>query len=93
MVARSRCCQHKSDFVDAVPGDTIVAMATYAATGDDYAGWSTGRNFGAFGLVAGLVGLTGWAAMHGHLPGLQPKDAGDQLLIVVMEWVGIGCSS
>jgi hypothetical protein len=65
-------------------------MATYAATGDDYAGWSTGRNFGAFGLVAGLVGLTGWAAMHGYLPGLQPKDAGDQLLIVVMEWVGIG---
>jgi hypothetical protein len=68
----------------------MVAMASYVATGDDYAGWSTGRNFGAFGLVAGLVGLTGWAALHRHLPGLQPRDAGDQLLIVAMEWVGTG---
>jgi hypothetical protein len=65
-------------------------MATYVAESDTYAGWSTGRNFGYFGLVAGAVGLTGWATMHGHLPGLQPVDAGDQLLILAMAWIGGG---
>ena len=28
--------------------------------------------------------------MHGHLPGLQPADVGDQLLLVAMEWIGGG---
>ena len=66
-------------------------MATYIAEADSYAGFgSTGKNFGYFGLVAGAVGLTGWAAMHGHLPGLQPADAGSQLMLTAMEWIGGG---
>ncbi len=73
---------------------TIAAMATYIAEADSYAGFgSTGKYFGYFGLVAGAVGLTGWAAMHGHLPGLQPVDAGDQLLIVAMAWIGGGVAA
>lgn len=66
-------------------------MATYIAEADSYAGFgSTGKNFGYFGLVAGAVGLTGWSAMHGHLPGLQPADAGSQLMLTAMEWIGGG---
>jgi len=66
-------------------------MATYIAEADSYAGFgSTGKYFGYFGLAAGAVGLTGWAAMHGHLPGLQPADASDQLLLVAMQWIGTG---
>jgi hypothetical protein len=69
----------------------MTAMATYIAEADSYAGFgSTGKYFGYFGLAAGAVGLTGWAAMHGHLPGLQPADAGDQLLLLAMEWIGSG---
>jgi hypothetical protein len=68
----------------------ISSMATYIAESDDYAGWSTGRNFGYFGLAAGAVWLTGWAAMHGHLPTLQPEDAGSQLMLFAMEWIGGG---
>jgi hypothetical protein len=67
------------------------AMATYVTESDSYAGFgSTGKYFAYFGLAAGAVGLTGWAAMHGLLPGLQPADAFDQLLIVAMAWVGCG---
>ena len=65
-------------------------MATYIAESDTYAGWSTGRNFGYFGLAAGAVCLTGWAANHGHLPTLQPEDAGSQLILFAMEWIGGG---
>jgi hypothetical protein len=69
----------------------MAVMATYIAEADSYAGFrSTGKYFGYFGLVAGAVGLTGWAAMHGHLPGLQPADAGGQLMLVAMAWVGCG---
>jgi hypothetical protein len=69
----------------------MTAMATYIAEADSDAGFgSTGKYFAYFGLAAGAVGLTGWAAMHGHLPGLQTGDAGDQLLLVAMEWVGTG---
>ncbi|MGA1983965.1 MAG: hypothetical protein ABSG84_16045 [Acidobacteriaceae bacterium] len=66
-------------------------MATYIAEADSYAGFgSAGKYFAYFGLAAGAVGLTGWAAMHGLLPGLQPADAGSQLLLVAMEWIGGG---
>jgi hypothetical protein len=69
-------------------------MATYVAEADSYAGFgSTGKYFGYFGLVAGAVGLTGWAAMHEHLPSLQPVDAGGQLLIVAMTWIGGGLAA
>ena len=69
----------------------MTAMATYIAEADSYAGFgSTGKYFGYFGLAAGLVSMTGWALMHGHLPGLQPADVGDQLLLVAMEWIGGG---
>ena len=72
----------------------MAVMATYIAEADSYAGFgSTGKYFGYFGLVAGAVGLTGWAAMHGHLPGLQPADAGDQLLIAAMAWIGGGLAA
>jgi hypothetical protein len=73
---------------------SMVAMPTYLTERDSYAGFgSTGKYFGYFGLVAGAVGLTGWAAMHGLLPGLQPADAFDQLLIVAMAWVGCGLAA
>ena len=69
----------------------MTSMATYIAEADSYAGFgSTGIFFGYFGLAAGTVGLTGWAAIHGHVPGLQPAGAGDQLLLVAMEWIGSG---
>jgi hypothetical protein len=69
-------------------------MATYIAEADSYVGFgSTGKHFGYFGLAAGAVGLIGWAALHGHLPGLQPADAGDQLLIVAMMWIGGGLAA
>jgi len=55
----------------------MLAMATYIAESDTYAGWSTGRSFGYFGLAAGAVGLVGWAGMHGHLHGLNLSDASD----------------
>ena len=72
----------------------MTAMATYIADVDSYAGFgSTGKYFGYFGLVAGAVGLTGWAAMHGHLPGLQPVDASDELLIAAMAWIGGGLAA
>jgi len=65
-------------------------MAAYVAESDTFAGWSTGRNFGYFGLLGGAVGLTGWAALHGRLPGLMPTAASDQLFLWGMEWVGGG---
>ena len=69
-------------------------MATYIAEADSYAGFgSTGKYFAYFGLVAGAIALTGWAAMHGRLPGLQPADAGDQLLIAAMVWIGGGLAA
>jgi hypothetical protein len=69
----------------------MAAMATYVSESDSYAGFgSTGKYFGYFGLAAGAVGLTGWAAMHGMLPGLRPADAGSQLLIAAMAWIGCG---
>jgi hypothetical protein len=39
------------------------------------------------------MGLTGRAAMYGHLPGLQPAGAGDQLLIAAMTWIGGGLAA
>ena len=69
----------------------MTAMATYIAEADSYAGFgSTGKYFGYFALAAGAVGLTGWAAVHGHLAVLHPADAGDQLFLVAMEWIGSG---
>lgn len=69
-------------------------MATYVAEVDSYAGFgSTGKYFGYFGLAAGAVGLTGWAAMHQHLPSLQPADASGQLLIAAMMWIGGGLAA
>lgn len=69
----------------------MTGMTTYIAEDDTYAGFdSTGKYFGYFGLVAGAAGLTGWAAVHGHLPGLRPADALGQLFLAAMEWVGIG---
>jgi hypothetical protein len=66
-------------------------MATYVAESDSYAGFgSTGRYFGYFGLAAGAIALTGWGALHGHLRGLQPVDAGSQLMLTAMEWIGGG---
>ena len=66
-------------------------MATYIAERDSYAGFgSTGKYFGYFGLAAGAVCLTGWAAIHGHLPAAQHADAGGQLLLFAMEWIGGG---
>lgn len=70
---------------------TIARMATYTADDDTYAGFnSTGKYFGYFGLAAGAVGITGWAAMHGHLPGLKPANVDEQLVLAAMEWIGIG---
>ena len=70
---------------------TIAAMATYVTESDSYAGFgSTGKYFLYFGLAAGAVGLTGWASMHGLLPGLRPADAASQLFIVAMAWIGGG---
>jgi hypothetical protein len=70
---------------------TMAAMATYTAQPDTYAGFgSTGKYFGYFALAGGALGLTGWAAIHGHLLGLQPSDAGTQLLLMAMEWIGTG---
>jgi hypothetical protein len=69
----------------------MTAMATYVAEGDSYAGFgSTGKSFLYFGLAAGAVGLTGWASMHGLLSGLRPADAGSQLFVVAMAWIGGG---
>jgi hypothetical protein len=69
----------------------MAAMATYIAEADSYAGFgSTGKYFGYFALAAGAVGLAGWAAVHGHLPALHTGDAGDQLFLVAMEWIGSG---
>jgi hypothetical protein len=69
----------------------MTAMATYIAEADSYAGFgSTGKYFGYFGLAAGAISLTGWAAMHGHLPALHPADVGNQLLLVAMQWIGGG---
>jgi hypothetical protein len=66
-------------------------MATYVAESDSYAGFgSTGQYFGYFGLAAGAVALTGWAALHAHLPGWRPTDASSQLMLMAMEWVGGG---
>jgi hypothetical protein len=66
-------------------------MATYVAEGDSYAGFgSTGQYFGYFGLAAGAVALTGWAALHAHLPGWRSADAGSQLMLMAMEWIGGG---
>jgi hypothetical protein len=69
----------------------MAVMATYIAESDSYAGFgSTGQYFGYFGLAAGAVGLTGWAALHGHLTGWQPADADSQLMLMAMEWIGGG---
>jgi hypothetical protein len=66
-------------------------LATYTAVDDSYAGFnSTGKYFGIFGLVAGAAGLTGWAAVHGHLLGLKPAGAMDQLFLLAIEWIGFG---
>ncbi len=66
-------------------------MTTYIAVDDTYAGFnSTGKYFGYFGLAAGAVGLAGWAAIHGHLPGVKPADVMDQFFLAAMEWIGIG---
>lgn len=65
-------------------------MATYTAVPDTYAGWQTGRQFGAFGLAAGAVGLAGAAAMHGWLPGLRPQHADAELFFTAMQWIGFG---
>jgi hypothetical protein len=66
-------------------------MATYVVLNDDpYSNRSQARGFGYAGLLAGAVGLTGWTAMHGYLPGLRPADAFGQLVIVAMAWVGGG---
>lgn len=66
-------------------------MATYIAERDSYAGFgSTGKYFGYFGLAAFAVWLTGWSAIHGHLPALQSEDAGGQLMLLAMEWIGGG---
>jgi hypothetical protein len=73
---------------------SMAAMARYIAEADSYAGFgSTGKFFGYFGLVAGAVGLTGWTAIHGQLPGLKPADAADQLLIAAMMWIGCGLAA
>lgn len=70
---------------------TMTAMARYIAEADSYAGFgATGKYFGYFGLAAGAVSLTGWAALYGHLSGLQPADASDRLLLMAMEWIGGG---
>jgi hypothetical protein len=72
----------------------MAAMATYIAEADSYAGFgSTGKYFGYFGLLAGAVGLTGWAMMHEHLPSLQRADTGGQLLTVAMTWIGGGLAA
>jgi hypothetical protein len=72
----------------------MAAMATYVAESDSYAGFgSTGKYFAYFGLAAGAVGFTGWSAMHGLLPGLRPADAGSQLLIAAMTWIGCGVAA
>jgi hypothetical protein len=71
----------------------MAAMATYAVESDSYAGFgSTGKYFLYFGLAAGAVGLTGWAAMHSLLPGLRSADAGSQLFLVAIAWIGGGLS-
>jgi hypothetical protein len=69
---------------------SLSVMATYVAESDTYAGWSTGRNFGYFGLVAGAVALAGWAWMYGHLHGFEPANLSDQLFIAAMTWIGGG---
>jgi hypothetical protein len=69
----------------------MVAMAIYLAESDSYAGFgSTGKYFAYFGLAAGAVALTGWAALDGHLSGAQAADAGSQLMFAAMEWIGGG---
>jgi hypothetical protein len=66
-------------------------MANYVALDDDpYSNRSYGRGFAYASLVAGAVGLTGWAAIRGYLPGLRPTGVFGQLLIVAMAWVGCG---
>lgn len=70
---------------------TMTGMTTFAAEDDTYAGFdSTGKYFGYFGLAAGAIGITGWAVIHGHLPGLKPADAVDQFFLAAMEWIGFG---
>lgn len=71
----------------------MTGMATYIAGDDTYAGFaSIGRYFGYFGLAAGAIGITGWAAIHGHIPGLKTADTLDQFFLAAMEWIGIGLS-
>lgn len=66
-------------------------MTKYIVEDDTYAGFeSTGKYFGYFGLASGAVGIAGWMAVHGHLPGLKPPNALDQFFLVAMEWIGIG---
>jgi hypothetical protein len=69
----------------------MTGMTTFTAEDDTYAGFdSTGKYFGYFGLAAGAIGITGWAAIHGHLPGVKPADAVDQFFLAAMEWIGFG---
>lgn len=69
----------------------MTVMTTYIAENDTYAGFdSAGKYFGYFGLAAGALALTGWAAIHGHLPGPKPADALGQFFLVAMEWIGTG---
>jgi hypothetical protein len=69
----------------------MTGMSTFTAADDTYAGFdSTGKYFGYFGLAAGAIGITGWAAVHGHLPGLKHVDAGDLFFLAAMEWIGTG---
>ncbi len=69
----------------------MTGMTTFTAEDDTYAGFdSTGKYFGYFGLAAGAIGITGWAAIHGHLPGLKPADGVYQFFLAAVEWIGIG---
>lgn len=68
-------------------------MATYIAENDTYGGFdSGGKYFGYFALAAAAIGLTGWAATHGHLPALKAADILDRFFLVAMQWIGIGLS-
>jgi hypothetical protein len=66
-------------------------MATYLVVPDDYAGWNgAGRNFGYFGLAAGVVALLSEAAIRGYLGRLQPSTSADLLFLAILVWVSCG---
>ena len=73
-------------------GLTMVAMATYLAESDSYAGFgSTGTVLRVLRPGGGRGGVDGVGrAARASAAAAQAADAGSQLMLVAMEWIGGG---